>query len=310
MLFDVGSIQKNFEAALALKLVEDGKLDLEDPVSKYLPALANVAGEITLCQLLNHTSGIYNVFEHPDFPWVGAEVDYARQWGIEEVCNNFVLEPYGPAGDVQHYSSTNYLLITAIIEEVSGSSVPDEVERYFLKPMKLEHTYISMGKTPPATYKVAHPWVDVDQDGVLDDLYGVPQTWKASLTHPVMYATAEDLVRWTQALYHEGSVISPNSMEEMLTYPETELGDPGGGLYGLGVVDYQAVLGMPAIGHGGSALGYSAAALYLPEDGISVAWLINTGESPPELAGQMMGDTWSVFSEALKRNLTALQRVQ
>jgi D-alanyl-D-alanine carboxypeptidase len=308
MLFDVGSIQKNFEAALAIKLVEDGELDLDDPVSKYLPNLANVDGEITLRQLLNHTSGIYNVFEHPDFPWVGAEVDYARQWRIEEVFSNFVLEPYGPPGYAQHYSSTNYLLVTAIIEEVSGSSVPEEMERYFLRPMKLEHTYISMGKPPPARYKVAHPWIDVDRDGVLDDLYGIPQTWKVSLTHPVIYTTAEDLVHWMQALYREGSVISPKSMEEMLTFPETELRDPGGGLYGLGVVNYEAVLGMPAIGHGGSALGYSAAALYLPEYGISVAWLINTGESPPELAGQMMGDTWLALSEALKRKLTTLER--
>jgi CubicO group peptidase (beta-lactamase class C family) len=123
-----------------------------------------------------------------------------------------------------------------------------------------------------------------------------------------MYATAEDLVRWIQALYYEGSVLSSSSINEMLTFPETELRDPGGGLYGLGVVNYEAVLGMPAIGHGGSALGYSAAALYLPEYGISVAWLINTGESPHELAGQMMGDTWSALSEALKRNLTTLER--
>jgi len=302
MVFDVGSIVKNFEAALVLKLAENDVLSLDDPIMKYLPTYPNVNGEITIRQLLNHTSGVFNVFEHPDFPWVGTDVDYSKEWKKEEIFSTFVLDPYGPPGYAQHYSSTNYLIVTAIIEEATRSTVPDEIERYFTKPMKLENTFVSMGKQPPAKYSVAHPWVDIDRDGNLDDLYGIPLTWKVSLTHPVMFSTPKDLVRWIHALYYEGTVINSDSLVEMLTYPDTTLRDPDGGTYGLGVIDYTDVLDFQAIGHGGSSLGYSAAALYLPESNISVAWLINTGESPQELAGKMMYDTWSALSDVISRS--------
>jgi D-alanyl-D-alanine carboxypeptidase len=302
MMFDGGSIEKNFEAALVLALAEDDILDLDDPISKYLPDYPNVDGRITIRQLLNHTSGIFNVFEHPDFPWVGTGVDYSRSWKVEEVFSQFVLEPYGAPGYAQHYSSTNYLLLTAIIEEVTGASVPDEIERRFLKPMQLEHTFASMGEQPPARYSVAHPWVDIDRDGNLDDLYGIPLTWKATLTHPVIFSTPNDLARWVNALYHDRTVLSPASQSEMLNYPETTVRDPEGGRYGLGVVDYTDRLGVQVIGHGGSSLGYSGAALYLPDYGTSIAWLINSGESPPELANQIMSNTWSSLFEVLSTN--------
>lgn len=303
MLFNAGSIQKNFEAALVLTLVEEGILSLDDPVSKYLPAYRNVDGSITVRQLLNHTSGIFNVFEHPDFPWVKTGVDYSKSWEIEEVFNSYVSEPYGPPGFAQHYSSTNYLLITAIIEEVTGSSVPIEIKKRFLEPMKLDHTFISMGGLPSEEFIVAHPWVDIDQDGVLEDFDGIPQTWIVSLTHPVMFSTPYDLATWIQALYQDKTILQPDSLQEMLTFPEVQQPDPEGGKYGLGVVDYSDILGVKALGHGGSALGYSAAALYLPEYRLSVTWMINTGESPYELASQMMGQTWSALLEVFEENL-------
>ena len=302
MLFDVGSVMKNLEAALVLKLAEDGVLSLDDPVSKYLPTYRNIDGEITLRQLLNHTSGIFNVFEHPDFPWVKTDVDYAKEWHIEEVINNFVLDPYGPPGYAQHYSSTNYLLVTRIIESATGSTVPDEIERYFLDPMQLENTIISMGEPPPAEYPIAHPWVDVDRDGTLEDLYGIPRTWIATLTHPVMFSNPNDLVHWLQALYNEGTVLSSESLTGMITIPETTLRDPEGGLYGLGMIDFIDRLGMHTQGHSSSSLGYCGLALYLPEYGVSLAILINTGESPADLAGYMLGDTWSGFKAVIREN--------
>ena len=83
MLFDVGSIQKNFEAALVLKLAEDELLSLDDPISKYLPGYPHVDENITIRQLLDHTSGVFNVFEHPDFPWLGPDIDYSKRWTEE-----------------------------------------------------------------------------------------------------------------------------------------------------------------------------------------------------------------------------------
>ncbi|UCC87731.1 MAG: beta-lactamase family protein [Anaerolineales bacterium] len=299
MLFNMGSIAKSFEAALALKLAEEGLIDLDQPISTWLPEHVHVDGRITVRQLLNHSSGVFNVFEHPDFPWVGPDVDYGRQWRLQEVLDLFVGEPYGPPGYAQHYSSTNYLLLTAILEQAAGASVPHEVERLFLEPLELDSTFMSMGELPPSHFTLVHPWVDVDLDGHLEDLSGKPQTWIATMTHPVIYATPEDMARWMQALHHEERVLSDQSLREMLTIPQTTQPDPEGGRYGLGVVDFSDVLGAPVIGHGGSSLGYSAAALYLPEYGLSVAWSINTGESPHRLASTLMQKTWSNLSSVL-----------
>lgn len=299
MLFNVGSVAKTFEAVLALRLAERGQLDLDAPISTWLPRLPHVDGRITVRQLLNHSSGLYNVFEHPDFPWVGPEVDYARVWELEEVLNRFIREPYAPPGRAQHYASTNYLLLTAILEQVTEDTVPDQVERLLLEPLELEHTVISMGELPPRKFSVAHPWADVDLDGELDDLGGAPQTWAATLTHPVLYATPLDIANWMQALFREGQVLSQRSLKEMLHIPSGLRPDPEGGRYGLGIVDFSEFLDVHAIGHGGSSLGYSAAALYLPDYDVSVAWSINTGEGPRTLADRLMQRTWIRLSQVL-----------
>ena len=302
-LFDVGSVAKTFQAALVLDLAEKGILGLDDPVSKWLPPLENVDGAITVRQLLNHTSGVFNVFEHPEFPWVGAEVDYAREWLLEEVFSRFVLGPYGPPGTVQRYASTNYRLVTAVVERATGLPFPQAVRDRFLGPLGLDHTRMTMGAWPPGHLSVAHPMVDADEDGTLDDLMGRPRTWIASLTHPVLFSTPTDLVRWLSALFRDRTVLSANSLEAMLTVPEPPRPDPEGGRYGLGVVDFSEVLGVEVLGHGGSSLGYSAAALYFPELETAVAWAVNTGESPRELADALMSEAWRRLSSVILGNL-------
>lgn len=299
MLFNVGSVAKSLEAALALTYAERGMLDLDAPISTWLPAHDHVDGRITVRQLLDHTSGLFNVFDHPDFPWVGPDVDYGRTWRLDEVLDSFVEEPYGPPGYAQRYSSTNYLLLTVILEQVAGAPVPDQVTRLLLEPQGLEHSFMSMGSLPPSPFMVADPWADVDSDGDLDNLRGEPQTWIATLTHPVLYMTPADMARWTRRLHYEHRVLSSQSLHQMYTRPETAVPDPEGGKYGLGVADFDDGLGLHAIGHAGSSLGYSAAALYLPDRAITLAWAINTGESPRELAERLMRRTWSELSRVL-----------
>jgi CubicO group peptidase (beta-lactamase class C family) len=164
---------------------------------------------------------------------------------------------------------------------------------------------MSMGELPPAPFTVADPWVDVDVDGDLENLSGEPQTWVATLTHPVLYSTAQDMAKWMHALYHERRVLSEQSLREMLAIPEVTVRDPEGGKYGLGMVDFSEILETNAIGHMGSSLGYTAAALYLPERGISLAWCMNTGQSPSGLAEGLMWDTWSRLSRVLFEHTNA-----
>ena len=181
--------------------------------------------------------------------------------------------------------------------------VPEGIEGRFLKPLGLDHTHMTTGPPPPSRFILAHPRVDVDEDGVLDDLADHSRTWIASLTHPVLFTTPTDLVRWISALYHDHAVLNEQSLEAMLTYPQPERLDPEGGKYGLGVVDFSEILGTNVIGHAGSALGYSAAALYMPDHGVAIAWAINTGESPRELANAIMGNAWRGLSTVVLEHL-------
>jgi len=113
MLFDIGSSEKNFQAALVLKLKEEGLLSLDDPISKWLPDYPNINHTVTIRQLLNHTSGIYDFIEHPDSTWRRgfSNIDPIKIWTPEEVITTFMSEPYFSPGEGWHYSTTNYLLL-------------------------------------------------------------------------------------------------------------------------------------------------------------------------------------------------------
>jgi D-alanyl-D-alanine carboxypeptidase len=219
MVFGAGSVAKMFEAALAMRLVEDGSLDLETPISSYLPELRTVNHDVTIRQLLNHTSGTFNVFEHPSFPWVGTQVDYGKSWPLSQVFESFVREPYGLPGTVQNYSSTNYLLLTEILLKAGNLNVSDQVQKLLLEPQQMDCSLFSVGSLPPDEILLAHPWVDLDNDGDLEDIFSTVISWKISLTHPVLYTTPLDLTRWMRALFVEQSVLSKESLNQMLTYP-------------------------------------------------------------------------------------------
>jgi CubicO group peptidase (beta-lactamase class C family) len=98
MLFDMGSAGKLVMAALVLDLCEDGLLSLDDPVRTYLPPYPNVDGSITIRQLLNHTSGLYDLVPHPGGPLRVPydSIDFAKWWGIDEILSRNPRLPYLP----------------------------------------------------------------------------------------------------------------------------------------------------------------------------------------------------------------------
>ena len=124
MLFSIGSVTKNFVAALTLKLAEEGTLSLEDRLSDWLPAYPYVDPEITIRQLLNHTSGIYMFWNNDDL-WDALKNDRSRKWTPEEVLG-YIKEPDFAPGEGWRYSNTNYLLMAMIIEKATGSTLSSE----------------------------------------------------------------------------------------------------------------------------------------------------------------------------------------
>ena len=225
MIFSAGSITKNMVAALVLDLAEEGLLTLEDSLGQWLPAYPNIHGGITIRQLLNHSSGLFDFTEHPAYE-NSLFADLTREWTPEEIVTTFVEAPHFPPGASQEYSSTNYILAGMIIKQATGSEVSSELRSRFLTPLNLNSTFFEGEEQ--IIGEVAHGWRDIDGDGILDDIFPLQLTavWSATWTAGAIFSTAEDIAHWGEALFG-GQVITQASLNEMLDFL------PGLG-YGLG----------------------------------------------------------------------------
>jgi len=275
MLFSIGSITKNFVAALTLKLVEEGTLSLEDKLSEWLPPYPNVDSDITIRQLLNHTSGIYMFWNNDDL-WDALKEDRNRIWTPEEVLE-YIKEPHFPAGESWRYSNTNFLLMGMIIEKATGTTLANGIKENLLKPNKLQNYYIWLADSIPENQ--AHVFGDNFQFGQSEmDLTFLPRASHESITYGSsgIVTTAPDLAKWCQALF-EGEILSENSMNEMLDFidfrPQSNLKG-----YGLGVQKFRNALsppGVKAIGHGGGNIGSTTYMVFLPGYHVSIVVMVN-----------------------------------
>ena len=282
MLFDIASIEKNFQATLVLKLVEEGTLFLDDPLHKYLPDYPNIESSITIRQLLNLTSGIDTIVPDPHSPWRKGfdNIDFTKTWTPEEILATFVDEADFPPGSNWAYSTTNYVLVKMIVEKVTGSRQSVEIKNRLLKPLNLNHTLLDFEEAHLSSFNIAHAWRRFrtsEGEVIREDISSKPITWIATLSPQLIYSSAEDLARWMHALYHEGRVLSQASLDEILTFHSPCSGEPFMAGYGLGVVEISPeVLGGQQIwGHLGSQYGYRTFGGYFPQHGVSMALLIN-----------------------------------
>jgi D-alanyl-D-alanine carboxypeptidase len=275
MLFDLGSTGKNIMAALVLDLAEDGLLSLDDAIEKYLPPFPNVAGEITIRQLLNHTSGLYMWVEHPDCPINTPfyEIDFERWWTVEEMFSELGGAPYFEPGEGWHYTQAGFQLARMIVEQVTKSTAPVEIQKRLLDPLDIHGMLLDLREPVSPRHRVAHAWFDGDRDGIPEDISGKSRNWINSLSGIYYFATMESLVRWLRGLYG-GKVLSRASLDEMLDFygPLAEEGLAG---YGLGTEHF--IMGpLEMWGHKGSIYGYRTGAYHLPGFNITIALAINS----------------------------------
>jgi D-alanyl-D-alanine carboxypeptidase len=273
MLFGIGSITKSYTAALILKLAEEGILTLDDSLHKWLPAYDNIASTITIRQLLNMTSGIYDFANDNDSFDDSLFSDLTRLWTPEEILTSLVGKPNSSPGDTFGYSNTNYIILGMIIKEATGSMVSVELRNRFLDPMDLNRTHLAgeeilIGET-------AHPWNG--WTGVLEDYSFINDTANFSLlwTMGGMFSTARDVAQWAQALYG-GAVLNQEYLDQMVTFTPIDdpISPPEWTGYGLGTFQFN-ILDRELWGHAGVWYGNVALVAYLPGDGISIAVLIN-----------------------------------
>lgn len=275
MLFDMGSTGKNLMAALVLDLVEDGLLSLDEPIRKYLPSFPNVDGRITIRQLLNHTSGLYMWVEHPEAPTNTPfnEIDFEEWWTVEEMFSKLGGKPYFAPGEGWHYTQAGYQLARMIVEQVTESTAPVEIQRRLLDPLDIHGMLLDLKEPVSARYRIAHNWFDTDGDGTPEDISGKSRNWINSLSGICYFARMESLVRWLRGLY-DGRVLRQASLDEMLDFygPLPEEGLAG---YGLGTEQF--IMGSVEMwGHKGSIYGYRTGVYHLPQFNITIALSINS----------------------------------
>ncbi|WP_329314828.1 beta-lactamase family protein [Streptomyces sp. NBC_01278] len=228
MRFRIASNTKAFVSAVLLQLEGEGRLSLDDGVERWLPGAVrgngNDGGAITIRQLLNHTSGIYDPTTEPEFfaPYLERH-DWGYVYTPREVIARAVRHaPYSAPGAGWRYSNTNYLLAGLVIEAVTRHSAPFEIQRRILAPLGLTDT--SFPLTDPAVHGPhLHGY---DLAGRDMTRFSPSYDWTAG----AMISTVDDLARFHRALF-TGRLLRPAQQRELLTTVRF----PGQPAYGLGV---------------------------------------------------------------------------
>ncbi len=251
MTFGFASISKTFIAALVLQLAETNLLSLDDPLHKWLPNYRNINNQITIRQLLGHTSGIYNYLDHPGDPFINNS-DPNRIWQPEEILSSYVLAPRFLPGTNYGYSNTNYLLLGMIIEAVTGNAVETELANRIFVPFNLQHTFLGGGDLLADLTRGVN-WSSAT--------HVQPAIFSKAWTAYGIASTVGDIARWGQNLY-SGKVLQPSSLAQMLQMHPT-------GNYGLGAMGF-TLDRYAAVGHVGHSPGFKSGLAYIEELGVTL----------------------------------------
>ncbi len=292
----VGSITKQFTTVAVLQLVEQGRLSLEDPVSKYFPDFPR-GSEVTVRRLLDHTSGIASYTDYD----ISREEKWVRPYTTADMVEHIARyqPPYDfPVGTAWNYTNSGFFLAGAIVEQITGQPL-----RAYLQ----EHVIGKAGLTDTALADDEREVVPRRADGY-DALEGEPGSYQRAdfidMSVPggagAMHSTVRDLAKWHQALL-AGEVVSPAMVTEMLT-PATLKdgrsvseriwrpdGDESVGeaeeqrpVYALGI-SVGELNGHKLISHGGGIQGFNASFVTFPDDHLTVVVLANTSGGAGDL---------------------------
>ncbi|MBV6622956.1 MAG: serine hydrolase [Rivularia sp. (in: Bacteria)] len=306
-LFKIGSVSKTFTGATIFKLVEAQKLSLQDTLDKWLPdsTIANIsnAKEITVEQLLNHTSGIFSYTSNPQFAidelavFNGADIDRSR----EAILENYVSgeDAYFAPGESFFYSNTNYLLLGMLIEAATGNSYQDEVNRLILEPLGLDNTYFVGDDIPDERFVRGYGDLigedgSLGADGIYEDTRDSFSSLASTLSDGGIVSNSKDVARFSDALF-SGKLLKPESINNMLSWSSIDEGEVEvGSQYGNGVYEEPTPWG-ENWGHDGGTFGYISKMRYFPESDTTITVFVNQIDSQAVIL-----PTDSIFSAVSK----------
>jgi CubicO group peptidase (beta-lactamase class C family) len=266
--FRLGSITKQFTAASILLLQERGKLNVEDPVKKYMADAPPAWDKVTIYHLLTHTSGIPNFTSFPDY----AKWETFAATPAEEVAR-FRDKPLDFApGEKWSYSNSGYVLLGYLIEKIAGVSYEKFLRENIFTPLGMQDSGYDSNSSV-----IAHRAA-----GYVPGKDGLENAGFVNMTIPfaagALYSTTGDLLKWEQGLFG-GKVLSEASLKTMTTPFKSD--------YACGLF-VATKGGRKAIEHGGGINGFNTQLTYYPEDKLTVVVLANVnGAAPGEIAGKL-----------------------
>ncbi|MGW0044310.1 serine hydrolase domain-containing protein [Rhodococcus sp. NPDC003348] len=281
----VGSNTKTWTATVILQMVQDGKIAVSDPVSKYRPDVPGGDG-ITIEQLLDMRSGLYNYSETPELN-EALDNDPQRVWTPDQLLAlAFAHPPYFPPGQGYHYSNTNYVLLGLIAEQLDGKPLPQIYRDRIFGPAGLTSTSFpdAADTTIPTPYShgyffgsnmltLTDPALPADmqaaaKDGTLapKDVTNANPSWTWAAGQGI--STANDLATWVEALAGGKVLDADMQAKRIASVKPTDPSNPEAAGYGWGI----AKMG-PMYGHTGELPGYNSFMGSDPETGVTlVVW--------------------------------------
>jgi CubicO group peptidase (beta-lactamase class C family) len=292
-VFRLGSITKQFAAAMIVQLAQEGKLSLDDPLSTFFPDYPQPGASATVRQLLQHTSGIQS---YTSMPGAMAPENIAKARTTAEMIAWFRDQPSpSKPGQAWEYNNSGYVLLGAIIERVTGTPWHQALEERITVPLGLATIRYGVGGE--------------DTPKMAEGYSGEPTAAAAEVAPPIhmsvphaagaLVGTVGDLAKWGQALHHGKVVdaahyalmIAPGTTTDGKTHP-----------YGFGLA-LDPLRGRPAIGHGGGINGFSTDSIYVPSADLFVAVFTNSdspqtgpGVAMRRIAAAAVGDPYPAFT--------------
>ena len=267
-VFPIGSDTKQFTAAAILQLRDQGRLGLDDDITKWLPDFETRGNKVTLRHLLGHTSGVTDLVEMPEL----RAMQLMRNPTVTREDVYKVISRYAfmfPTGTMQLYSNSNFWLLGLVVEKASGMTYEDYVEKEIFEPLGMTRSMYCNNSEDTPRRAYGHGL----RNGIKPFVRVIPIVHTATYAAGAICSTAEDLITWLQAL-HGGTVLTPQSYTEMMT--PSRLNDGTSLRYSMGLFVGEDSHGIKFIGHDGGGFGFSSQTRWYPDARLAVVVLTNS----------------------------------
>jgi CubicO group peptidase (beta-lactamase class C family) len=263
MVFRLGSITKQFTAVAVLLLAQEGRLGLQDEITRFLPDYPTQGKKITIEHLLTHTSGIQSYTDMPE--WLPL---WRKDFTLKELIDFFKDKPmtFDP-GTSWAYNNSGFILLGAVIEKVSGQTYASFVEERIFKPLNMKDSCYD------STERVIPRRVPGYQKGQGGGFVNAPYL---SMSQPYaagsLVSTVDDLSVWSEAVF-AGKLVRKDWLGKAFTPYKLQNGESSGYGYGWFIADFA---GHRSIEHGGGINGFTTYEMTFPDDGLFLAILTNS----------------------------------